>query len=75
MLELTLDTGRRNQIRVHLAEAGHPIVGDTMYGRGRDEELRRLALHARDLGFVHPRTGEKVKFTAELPASFRKLRL
>ena len=75
MLELTLETGRRNQIRVHLAEAGHPIVGDTMYGRGRDEELRRLALHARDLGFVHPRTGKKVTFRAELPSSFRNLRL
>lgn len=75
MLELTLETGRRNQIRVHLSEAGHPLVGDTMYGRGRDPELRRLALHARDLGFVHPRTKEKMRFTAELPRSFRELRL
>ena len=75
MLELTLETGRRNQIRVQLAEAGHPLVGDTMYGRGRDEELRRLALHARDLGFVHPRTGKKVIFTAEIPAGFRNLKL
>jgi RluA family pseudouridine synthase len=75
MLEITLETGRRNQIRVHLAEAGHPIVGDTMYGRGRDEELRRLALHARDLGFVHPRTGKKVTFTADIPSAFRNLRL
>ena len=75
MLELTLETGRRNQIRVQLAEAGHPIAGDTMYGRGRDPELRRLALHARDLGFVHPRTGKKVAFTADIPASFRNLKL
>jgi tRNA pseudouridine32 synthase/23S rRNA pseudouridine746 synthase/23S rRNA pseudouridine1911/1915/1917 synthase len=75
MLELTLETGRRNQIRVHLAEAGHPVVGDTMYGRGRDPELRRLALHARDLGFVHPRTGKKVLFTAELPRAFRDVNL
>jgi tRNA pseudouridine32 synthase/23S rRNA pseudouridine746 synthase/23S rRNA pseudouridine1911/1915/1917 synthase len=75
MLELTLETGRRNQIRVHLTEAGHPVVGDTMYGRGRDLELRRLALHARDLGFIHPRTKEKMRFTAELPRSFRELKL
>jgi len=75
MLELTLETGRRNQIRVHLAEAGHPVVGDTMYGRGRDLELRRLALHARDLGFVHPRTGKNVTFTADIPRAFRELKL
>ena len=75
MLELKLETGRRNQIRVHLSEAGHPVVGDTMYGRGRDLELRRLALHERDLGFVHPRTKEKMRFTAELPRSFRELKL
>ena len=75
MLELPLETGRRNQIRVQLAEAGHPVVGDTMYGRGRDPELRRLALHARDLGFVHPRSGKKVSFTADIPPSFRSLKL
>ncbi|HVG23041.1 MAG TPA: RluA family pseudouridine synthase [Thermoanaerobaculia bacterium] len=75
MLELTLETGRRNQIRVQLAHAGHPIVGDTMYGKGRDEELRRLALHAKVLGFVHPRTGEKMRFTTEIPREFRELKL
>lgn len=75
MLELTLETGRRNQIRVHLSEAGHPIVGDMMYGRGRDLEINRLALHARDLGFVHPRSGEKVRFTAPVPKAFRDLTL
>jgi 23S rRNA pseudouridine1911/1915/1917 synthase len=75
MLEVTLETGRRNQIRVHLAEAGHPIVGDTMYGKGNDPELRRLALHAKLLGFVHPVTGEKVEFVSELPREFRELKL
>lgn len=75
MLEVTLETGRRNQIRVHLAEAGHPVVGDTMYGRGRDDELGRLALHARDLGFVHPRTGAKVRFKVDIPHAFRELAL
>ena len=75
MLELTLETGRRNQIRVQLAAAGHPIVGDTMYGKGRDEDLRRLALHAKVLGFVHPRTNVKMTFVAEVPKEFRALKL
>ncbi|MFZ2490318.1 MAG: RluA family pseudouridine synthase [Thermoanaerobaculia bacterium] len=75
ILELRLETGRRNQIRVHLAEAGHPIVGDMMYGNGRDPELARLALHARDLGFVHPRSGTKMSFTADVPRTFRDLKL
>ena len=75
ILEVTLETGRRNQIRVHLAEAGHPIVGDTMYGRGPDPELGRLALHAKTLGFVHPRSGKKVTFTADVPRAFRELQL
>lgn len=75
ILEVTLETGRRNQIRVHLADAGHPIVSDTMYGRGFDPELRRLALHAKRLGFVHPRTGKKVTFTADVPRAFRELQL
>lgn len=75
MLEVTLETGRRNQIRVQLAQAGHPIVGDTMYGKGRDEELRRLALHAKILGFVHPRTNVKVTYSADVPKEFRELKL
>jgi tRNA pseudouridine32 synthase/23S rRNA pseudouridine746 synthase/23S rRNA pseudouridine1911/1915/1917 synthase len=75
MLEVTLETGRRNQIRVQLAHAGHPIVGDTMYGKGNDPELRRLALHAKVLGFVHPRTGEKVRYVADVPREFRELKL
>jgi len=74
MLEVTLETGRRNQIRVHLAEAGHPVLGDRMYGK-RDDEFERLALHAKVLGFVHPRTGKKVTFTAEPPREFRELQL
>ena len=75
ILEVTLETGRRNQIRVHLAEAGHPIVGDTMYGRGRDESLGRLGLHAKRLGFTHPRSGEKLVFTSDVPKAFRDLAL
>lgn len=75
ILELTLETGRRNQIRVHLSEAGHPIVGDTMYGKGRETDLGRLGLHARDLGFVHPKTRQKMRFTADVPREFRDLAL
>ena len=75
ILEVTLETGRRNQIRVHLANAGHPVVGDTMYGRGPDPDLGRLALHARDLGIIHPRSGKKMTFTAEVPRAFRELKL
>ena len=73
ILELTLETGRRNQIRVHLSEAGHPVLGDTMYGR-RDD-FPRLALHAKTLGFVHPRTKKKVTFEAEVPREFREVQL
>jgi 23S rRNA pseudouridine1911/1915/1917 synthase len=73
MLELTLETGRRNQIRVHLAEAGHPILGDRMYDRGGEDPLGRLALHARYLGFVHPASGKRVGFTAEEPRAFHAL--
>jgi RluA family pseudouridine synthase len=73
ILEVTLESGRRNQIRVHLAEAGHPVVGDTMYGRGYDESLGRLGLHAKHLGFVHPRTGSKVTFTSDAPRVFYEI--
>lgn len=75
MVEVTLETGRRNQIRVHFAEAGHPVAGDTMYGRGREEDLGRLALHAKTLAFLHPRTGKKMTFTAEVPKIFRDVKL
>ncbi|HXI12120.1 MAG TPA: RluA family pseudouridine synthase [Thermoanaerobaculia bacterium] len=75
MLEVTLETGRRNQIRVHLAESGHSIVGDTMYGQGLPNPLGRLGLHARDLGFVHPITRKLVAFTAPVPSSFTQLKL
>jgi 23S rRNA pseudouridine1911/1915/1917 synthase len=75
-LDVTLETGRRNQIRVHLAEMGHPIIGDTRYARNAPAARthpRRLALHARTLRFVHPVTKETVSFEAPLPASLRAL--
>jgi len=75
MLALTLETGRRHQIRVQLADAGHPVAGDRVYGRGPEDPLGRLALHAERLGFVHPRTHERLSFVAEVPDSFRSLEL
>lgn len=75
IVEVALETGRRNQIRVHFAEAGHPVLGDRMYGKGREDEFDRLALHAKHLAFVHPRGGGRVAFTADPPRSFRELKL
>ena len=72
MLEVTLETGRKNQIRAHLSEKGHPIVGDQFYG-SKVNPLGRLALHAKLLGFVHPATGKKMTFTAPLPKVFQTL--
>jgi 23S rRNA pseudouridine1911/1915/1917 synthase len=72
-LEVRLETGRKHQIRVHLAGRGHPVVGDPVHGTGTDP-IGRLALHARTLGFDHPRTGERVVFESPAPAEFKKLR-
>ena len=72
MLEVRLETGRKNQIRAHLSEAGHPVVGDQMYG-STINPLGRLGLHAKLLGFAHPTTGKKMVFTAPLPKQFRSL--
>jgi 23S rRNA pseudouridine1911/1915/1917 synthase len=68
-LEITLETGRRNQIRVHLSENGHPIVGDRAYGSTQDP-LGRLGLHAFQLGFVHPTKETPVQFRTEPPPEF-----
>ena len=69
-LRVTLGTGRKNQIRVHLGELGHPIVGDRKYG-ARSNPLGRLGLHARSLSLPHPRDGRVLTITAEPPGSFR----
>jgi 23S rRNA pseudouridine1911/1915/1917 synthase len=74
-LALTLQTGRRHQIRVQLADAGHPVLGDRVYGERREDPLGRLALHARKLSFAHPRSGKTMSFTAEEPPAFRTLPL
>jgi RluA family pseudouridine synthase len=77
-LELELLTGRKNQIRVHLAHAGHPLVGERKYARGRDAVLslrsRRVALHAQRLVFETPWDGKKLALEAPLPADLRELR-
>lgn len=72
LVEVTLETGRRNQIRVHFSESGHPVAGDSNYGAATDP-IGRLALHAKVLGFVHPFTKKKMRFEAPLPDGFRKL--
>ncbi len=72
LLDVELLTGRKHQIRVHLAESGHPIVGDKTYGRAHDAH-RRLALHARLLSFAHPISGATLTFEAKAPAHFRAL--
>ncbi len=72
LLELRLGTGRRQQIRVQLADLGHPIVGDRVHG-SRSDPLHRLGLHATRLAFVHPATGQPVHFESLAPATFRRV--
>ena len=72
LLEINLLTGRKNQIRVHMADKGHPIVGDRKYGRGEDG-YSRLALHAKLISFKHPTSGERMTFEAKVPIYFNKL--
>ncbi len=74
LVELKLDTGRRNQIRVHLRDLKHPVVHDPMYGYKDDvSPINRLALHAFRLCFTHPVTGKRLKFETPVPAAFLKL--
>lgn len=72
LLDVELLTGRKHQIRVHLADRGHPVVGDKRYGRA-DRAHRRLALHASSLAFRHPVSGEALTFEAKAPAYFTEL--
>lgn len=69
LLEVQLETGRKNQIRVHLEELGHPVVGDKKYGSSVNP-LRRLGLHATVLALLHPKTGKLVRYTSDVPQSF-----
>lgn len=72
LLEVELETGRKNQIRVHLQDIGHPIARDKKYG-AKTNPLKRLGLHATTLAFIHPTTDELVRYTVKPPKSFMKL--
>ena len=72
LVEFKLETGRKNQIRVHAADMGHPVCGDIKYGNG-DDPLGRLCLHAFKLCFSHPINHRPMEFETELPQTFRKL--
>lgn len=73
-VECRLETGRTHQIRVHMSSIGHPLLGDTVYGSGKDPfHLEGQTLHAMILGFIHPITGEYMEFSAPLPEYFLKL--
>ena len=72
LVEFKLETGRKNQIRVHTADMGHPVCGDTKYGNG-DDPLHRLCLHAWLLCFEHPVTHEQMEFETPIPTDFRRL--
>lgn len=70
LLELRPFTGRTHQLRVHLAFLGHPVLGDTKYGK--NNEFGRLALHAESIGFTHPRTNKFVEFSCDMPKEFKE---
>lgn len=72
LVEFKLETGRKNQIRVHTADIGHPVCGDTKYGNG-DDPLHRLCLHAYMLCFIHPVTRGRMEFETPVPTAFRRM--
>lgn len=72
LLQVRLETGRKNQIRVHMTDQKHPIVGDFRYG-SKSDPINRVCLHAAELGFHHPATSQLLRFTSEVPYTFRML--
>lgn len=74
LVRCKLETGRTHQIRVHMASIGHPLVGDLVYGYRRQKfNIQGQVLHAKTLGFIHPRSNKYVEFTSELPEYFKNL--
>ena len=81
LVECRLETGRTHQVRVHMASIGHPLVGDPVYGRGKTAhsellkqlDFKRQALHAADLGFIHPVTKDRLSFDSALPSDMQEL--
>ncbi|KMT21439.1 RluA family pseudouridine synthase [Clostridium cylindrosporum] len=74
LIEARLETGRTHQIRVHMAHLGYPLVGDPVYGFKKQKfNIKGQALHARTLGFMHPRTGEYVEFSSDIPDDFKRV--
>ena len=71
-MEVMRDTGRKNQIRVHMKDLGHPIAGDRRYG-AKSSPIHRMALHAQTLRFVHPVTRKDMNFSTPVPISFAKM--
>lgn len=72
LLEITLETGKKNQIRLHMQEKGHSIAGDKKYG-AMSSPIGRLGLHASVLAFIHPVTGREMRFESKVPAKFRRM--
>ena len=74
-MQFKLETGRTHQIRVHMASIGHPLLGDALYSSNRStfKNLQAQTLHAQPIGFIHPKTGEYMEFSAPLPEYFKKL--
>ncbi|MBS5948817.1 MAG: RluA family pseudouridine synthase [Clostridium sp.] len=74
LVKFNLETGRTHQIRVHMASIGHPLVGDPLYGLKKQKfKLSGQVLHAKSLGFIHPRSKEYIEFDSELPDYFKKI--
>lgn len=74
LVKCNLETGRTHQIRVHMAHIGHPLVGDNVYGYKKQKfNLKGQVLHAKELGFIHPTSGEYIHFDSELPKYFIEL--
>lgn len=72
LLEITLETGKKHQIRVHCAQAGYPLVGDPRYGR-KKSPIERMGLHAMKLGFVHPVSAKAISFESKIPLEFYRV--